>query len=107
MNRFRGLKNGFAADVVAALFNGCTLYQFHVPTEYPAQLLLHARHIEKGMACLRVKPDQHIHLAVGAEVLTYNGAEEGQFSDLPATAEAVYLGTGNVDVGAHFTEFRL
>ena len=99
MNRFRGLKNGFAADVVAALFAGCTLYQFHVPTEYPAQLLLHARHIEKGMACLRVKPDQHIHLAVGAE--------EGQFSDLPATAEAVYLGTGNVDVGAHFTEFRL
>ena len=91
MNRFRRLKNRFAADMVSTVFNSCAIHQVHIPTKYPAQLFLHARHIEESMPCLRMKLDQHIHVAVGAEVLTHNGAKKSQFRDLPATTEAVYL----------------
>ena len=101
------MKNRFAADMVSTVFNSCAIHQVHIPTEFPAQLFLHARHIEKGVPGLRMKLDQHIHVAVGAAVLTHNGTKKSQFRDLPATTEAVYSGTGNVDVGAHSTGFRL
>jgi len=58
------------------------------------------------MPRLRVKLDQQIHVAIGAEVLTNCGAKQGQFNDLTATAEAVYLRTGNVKLDTHFRKFR-
>ena len=49
------------------------------------------RHIEESVPGLRLKLDQHVHIAVRTKVLTQNGAKESQFRDLPAMTEAVYL----------------
>src|SRR4030042_3039210 len=63
------------------------LHQVHVPPEDLFQLLLGLHVVEEIPLRIILKSHQHIHVAVGPEVIPERRAEDGQFLNLPSPAK--------------------
>ena len=86
--RLRRLQDGFASNVVAAPLGGCPFDQIDPAAEYPAQFVLHPRHVRKRVPCFRIETHQKVDIAVRPEIVPQRGAEQRQLRDLPAFAES-------------------
>ena len=68
IDRLRGTEDGIAADVVPARLDRRAFNQIDPATEYPAQLVLHARHVQERSPRLLVELDKHVDIAVRPKI---------------------------------------
>jgi len=75
--------------------------QVDVASEELAELALQIDELEEAGPGIRSELDQHVDVALGAEVLTQNGAEEGEPTDAGAPAESSQPLRVDIDLKAH------
>ena len=75
--------------------------QVHFAAEERLELLFHANHVEERVARAVLERDQHVDVAVRAEVVAQDGAEKRQLRHLPALAEGGDPFGGYGDSGGH------
>src|SRR5450756_237072 len=81
---FLRILEDLVAEVAAELLGRA---QIDAATEKLAELLLHARHREVADRGLGLELDQHVDVALGAEIVAKHRAEERQAPDAAAAAE--------------------
>jgi hypothetical protein len=66
---------------------GRSFHEIDFPAKEPAQFLPHLDEIEEAPRGVGGERQQHVHVAIGAEVRTQNRSEERELGDLPPLAE--------------------
>lgn len=79
-------QDGFTSDGVVALLDAFACHQVHLTAQDVLDLVLHRDEVEEAPAGVLGKRDQHIYIAVVAEVFAQHRAEDRQLGDLPPAA---------------------
>ena len=92
-----GIDHVFAEEVAEA---GRRM-QVHVASEELAELVLQIDELEEADPGIGGELDEHVDVALGAEVLTQNGAEEGEPKDAGTPAEGSQALSVDIDLQTH------
>jgi hypothetical protein len=92
-----GIDNALAEEVAEAGRRA----QVDVASEELAELALQIDELKEADPGIRGELDQHVDVARGAEVLTQDGAEEGEAMDAAAPAEGSQSLGVDIDLQAH------
>lgn len=69
--------------MVSAGFNGLASYDVYIPSEYLLEFILHTHQVEQAMLGFGKERHENIHIAVWPKIFSQNGAEQGNFRNIP------------------------
>lgn len=75
--------------------------QINLSAQHDRQRVLQLDEFEEPHSRLRLELDQHIHVAVRAEVVAQGRAEQRQLANVVALAEGGEVGGGNGEMDGH------
>lgn len=87
------------ANPIVTLFDALTVNEINCSHYQCAQLLFNTGSIQQIPARFRRKLDQHIDIAVGANIVTQHRTKKPKALDLPFTAKLRYLLGGKIEGG--------
>ena len=93
-NHSRGFKNFPATNPVCASFNRRSGHEINFPVKNFLEFILHPDMIEQSPVSPVLEGYQDIHIALGAEIVTQDGTEQGQLTDAPTLAKSCNVGVG-------------
>ena len=70
------------------LSQGLSLDKVDLATEQDVQFITHIHEVPQTPGCFRLETHENVDIAVGAEILAQDGAEQSKLLDLPPAAES-------------------